>query len=282
MLAIAGIADDTHLQEAFSSVPRERFIGPPPWRITRPPAGYLALPSSDPVLAYQDVLFALAPERGVNNGSPSLHAGWLHQARIKPGEHVVHLGAGTGYYTALLARLVGDAGKITAVEFYKNLATHARHNLGHLSNVTITHGDAAKWPREGADCIYVNFSVERPAQAWLDHLNMGGRLIFPLGVPRPSRDPGAARHAQYGAGFLVERRNAEAFSARWLGPAFFVCAEGGEGEVVGTDAERQALKAAFERGGVEFVRSLRWRTPPSPGRSWFAGTGWSLSYDDVA
>lgn len=138
------------------------LFGLPPWQIARP-AGYLALPSADPVLAYQDVLFALSPERGVNNGSPSMHARWLHNAQLKPGEHVVHLGAGTGYYTALIAQLVGAAGQVTAVEFEGRLADFARANLAHLPNVTVVEGDGAGWPREGADCVYVNFSVERPA-----------------------------------------------------------------------------------------------------------------------
>lgn len=92
MLAIAGVSDDPRLEAAFAAVPRERYLGPPPWRISRW-AGYLPLPAADSALAYQDVLFALSPERGVNNGSPSLHAGWLHQARIEPGERVAHLGA---------------------------------------------------------------------------------------------------------------------------------------------------------------------------------------------
>ncbi len=53
----------------------------------------------DPVVLYQDVLVALAPERGVNNGSPSLHALWLDRLAPQAGERVVHIGAGTGYYS---------------------------------------------------------------------------------------------------------------------------------------------------------------------------------------
>jgi len=72
ILSVAGVADAPGLEDAFASVPRERFLGPP-WRVSRP-QGYVTLPSSDTVLAYQDVLFALLPGQGVNNGSPSLHA----------------------------------------------------------------------------------------------------------------------------------------------------------------------------------------------------------------
>ena len=278
MLAVAGIDRDPALEAAFATVPRERYLGPPPWRIARF-TGYAVIPEADPVLAYQDVLFALSPERGVNNGSPSLHAGWLHHAGLRPGGRVVHLGAGTGYYTALLAHLVGASGHVVAVESERRLADLARSNLADLAQVTVVEGDGADWPRDKADCIYVNFSVERPAPAWIDHLDAGGRLIFPLGVPRPEGRPGAGRHALHGAALRVERRDADLFSAAWLGPAFFVCAEEGEGRLVGSEAEREALKAAFTRGGVEFVRSLRWRRSPSA-RSWFTGSGWSLSYDE--
>jgi protein-L-isoaspartate(D-aspartate) O-methyltransferase len=45
-------------------------------------------------------------------------------------------------------------------------------------------------------------------------------------------------------------------------------------------ADGEALKAAFETGGAQFVRSLRWNEPASPQRSWFVGSGWSLSYDE--
>ncbi len=101
--------------------------------------------------------------------------------------------------------------------------------------------------------------------------------MFPLGVPRPNRTLSGGRHALHGAGLLVVR-GATGFIARWLGPAFFVCAEGA---LAGTADESEALKAAFERGGVEFVRSLHWRQPPTD-RCWLVGSGWSLSYDEAS
>ncbi|MCI0363090.1 MAG: hypothetical protein L0219_04365 [Phycisphaerales bacterium] len=49
------------------------------------------------MLAYQDALFALVPEKSINNGSPSLYARLLAALDTKPGDHVLHIGAGTGY-----------------------------------------------------------------------------------------------------------------------------------------------------------------------------------------
>ena len=63
------------------------------------------------------------------------------------------------------------------------------------------------------------------------------------------------------------------------GSAYFVCAEGA---LSGPGPERDRLKAAFEGGGMEFVRSLIWREPVLPQRCWFAGPGWALSYDEAS
>ena len=276
MLAIVGVEDDIRLEDAFAAVRRENFVEPPPWIMSRGAAGYRDLAATDPAILYQDILVALSPERGVNNGSPSLHAHWLHAARLREGESIAHIGCGTGYYTALIAELVGPSGRVLAVEFDPALASPAAENLADRLNVTVVCGDGASWPQEPVDCVYVNFSVERPAAAWLERLKPGGRLIFPLGVPNAKRTARRGRHALHGVGLLIERV-AGGFAARSLGNAYFVCAEG---ELAAERDERAALVAAFEKGGSEFIRSLRWNEAPSPDRSWFVGSGWSLSYDE--
>ena len=139
-------------------------------------------------------------------------------------------------------------------------------------------GDGAEWPREAVDAVYVNFAIEKPADAWIEQLRPGGRLLFPLGVPRPKPSPWSGTHAMHGAGLCVTRQEA-GLSVRWLGPAYFVCAEG---RLSQPGSDREALNAAFERGGVEFVRSLVWQGSAAPERCWFTGSGWALSYDDVS
>ncbi|SCY46640.1 protein-L-isoaspartate O-methyltransferase family protein [Microvirga guangxiensis] len=277
ILTLAGIVEDARLEAAFAAIARERFLGDPPWTISRGAGGYEPLPSQDPVVLYQDVLLALASHRGVNNGSPSLHAGWLHALSLREGESVAHMGAGTGYYTAIIAELVGESGHVTAVEFNPELAKAARENLADRPNVTVVEGDGAQWPREDVDAVYVNFSVERPAEAWIDHLKHDGRLIFPLGLPRSKPSPWGGTHAIHGAGLRVTLRE-KGLAVQWLNRAFFVCAEG---ELSIAGQERQALQAAFEGGGIEFVRSLIWRQVPPPGRCWFTGSGWALCYDEI-
>jgi protein-L-isoaspartate(D-aspartate) O-methyltransferase len=278
ILAVSGVEADRRLEEAIAAVPRERFLGAPPWHISHAPRGYETVHSHDPAVVYQDALFALLSPRGVNNGSPSLHARWLHALSLSEGERVAHIGAGGGYYTAIMAHLVGSRGHVFAVEFDPALAELARASSAGLSNVTVIEGDGADWPREAVDAVYVNFSVERPADKWIEHLRLRGRLVFPLGVPRLKPSPWGGIHSLHGAGLCVTRED-DGLSVRWLGPVSFVCAEG---RLSPAGAEREALQASFERGGIEFVRSLIWKENALPGRCWFTGPGWALSYDEVA
>ena len=271
MLASVGVKGDARLENAFAETPREAFLGPGPWLITNG-TGYSSAPA-DPALAYQDVLIALKAEKAINNGSPSLHAKWLHAARVEPGDRVVHIGAGAGYYTAILAQLVGAGGRVTALEFDPELAEAAGAHLADYRNVAVVQGDGARWPREPADLVYVNFAVDRPAPPWLEQLKPGGRLIFALGTI--ARRPGDRAH---GVGLCVTRvGEGGAFAAASLGGAWFVRAEG-DGGLIAKDAERDALLTAFESGGFDRVRSLRWRVRPSDG-AFFVGDGWSLGVD---
>jgi protein-L-isoaspartate(D-aspartate) O-methyltransferase len=270
MLAAGGVRDDIRLERAFAAIPREAFLGPGPWLMTHG-VGYTSAPA-DPLLSYQDVLIALKPDKQINNGSPSLHANWLHAAQVKAGERVAHIGAGAGYYTAILSRLAGARGRVTAVEFDPDLAEAAAANLAGYCNVAVAQGDGATWPHAPCDLVYVNFAVDRPAPPWLECLKPGGRLLFPLGTI--SRGAGAPTH---GVGLLVTRvGDGGVFAARSLGPAYFVRAAG-DGALLAKGGEREALLVAFENRGD--VKSLRWRVPASPDHALFVGADWSLGSD---
>jgi protein-L-isoaspartate(D-aspartate) O-methyltransferase len=141
--------DDPALELAFAQVRREDFLGSGPWVIPRLIGGYLPTPSADPVYLYVDTVVQVVAERHLNNGQPSGHARWIASASIKPGEHVVHIGTGTGYYTAIMACLVGPSGKVTGIEVDASLAARAKENLSPYSNVLIVEGDgtSVRWPR---------------------------------------------------------------------------------------------------------------------------------------
>ena len=127
IMAAAGV-DDRRVEAAFATVPREDFLGPGPWQILRWGRGYVPTPSRDPVYLYDDVLVGIIPERKLNNGQPSFLAALIASAAPQPGEHAVHIGAGVGYYTAIIARLVGHRGRVTAIEFASDLAQRTAAN----------------------------------------------------------------------------------------------------------------------------------------------------------
>lgn len=277
MLAAAGAGGDTRLEDAFAAVARERFLGQGAWQILTPWSPSVTLPDHDPALIYQDVVVTLDRGRGVNNGSPALHAHWMHAIAPGPGETVAHLGAGAGYYSALLTELVGEDGHVTAVEFDADLAARARANLGDRDNVTVVHADARDWPRRPVDVVYVNFAVARPASAWIEGLRPGGRLIFPLGTPEDN--PHAGGRVAMQAVALLVTRSGGSFAARVLSPVSFVFAEGTRSDA--SQAELQALDKCLKAKGWEAVRSLVWGAPPNPARCWFAGADWGLSFDEI-
>ena len=94
--AIAGVPHSP-LTSAFASTPRDRYLGPGPWKVYNG-HGYTQTPTADPTLLYQDIVVAIQEERGINNGQPSLHTRCLAALDVREGESVVHIGAGSGYY----------------------------------------------------------------------------------------------------------------------------------------------------------------------------------------
>jgi protein-L-isoaspartate O-methyltransferase len=121
--------EDPRIEAAFATVPREDFLGSGPWLIPRWLIGPVHTPTPDPIYLYSDKVVQIIPERHLNNGLPSAHAKWIAAARPAVGEHVVHIGTGTGYYIAILAHLVGPAGSVTGIEIDPLLAARAQANF---------------------------------------------------------------------------------------------------------------------------------------------------------
>ena len=265
---IAGASDDKRLVEAFASVPRERFIGPSPWQVVTLPR-YVSVTSDDPAFLYQDFAVALQPERHINNGQPSLHARCLAALQIKEGEKVVHVGAGTGYYSALLAKLTGRGGSVIACEVVKELADKAATCLSDYPNVTVQPRSGAEGPLPECNVIYVNAGATAPMDVWLDALLPGGRLLFPL----------TSAH-NYGAMLLVTKKTDGAFAATIVCQALFIPCLGARDEETG-----QKLIEAFKTGGLWNPQrkgalwevKLLHRDDQPDETCWFAGCGWWLS-----
>src|ERR1700689_310128 len=84
--ANAGIPAGSELETAFASIPREQFVGRPPWRIFTP-IGYIETSSDDPAILYQDVVVSLGTDAPLNNGQPTLHAYCLNALNLRKGDH---------------------------------------------------------------------------------------------------------------------------------------------------------------------------------------------------
>jgi protein-L-isoaspartate(D-aspartate) O-methyltransferase len=129
--ASAGVTDE-RIVNAFATVPREDFVGRGPWRVDA--RGYISTGTDDPVVLYQNILVGLAPERRINHGEPTLHAKSIAMVNPHRGDTVIHIGAGTGYSTAILAQLVGPTGKVEAYEIEPDIAARAVSRLERFAN----------------------------------------------------------------------------------------------------------------------------------------------------
>jgi protein-L-isoaspartate(D-aspartate) O-methyltransferase len=249
---------------AFATAPREQFVGPGPWRIKSPMdlAEYWTTDDDDPSHVYHDVLIALDEPRGINNGQPSLWAYLFDHLDLMPGERVLHLGCGTGYYTAIIAELVGSAGRITAIEIDEMLAPKAEIALADWPQVKVIRADGGGTSFEPVNAIVASAGATHPLSSWLDALRPGGRLLFPMTT------------LQYGPGamLLVTRRPEHGFAARFLCRAEFIDFRGARDPAIS-----RRLAAALRRDQGTAVKSLLRDSHREDETCWLHGEGWCLS-----
>lgn len=263
--AVANLQSEAVVQ-AFAKVSREHFLGPGPWQVRSPDIeGYFATKDAAPRRLYHNILVAIDATRNLNNGHPSFLASLIDRLEVKPTDNVIHVGCGTGYYTAIIAEVVGRDGHVTAIEVDTHLAARARDNLNDLPNVEVIEGDGGEIDAGSADAILVNAGATHPRSVWLDSLRPGGRLILPLTVTNDADGSGGGR-------VLKVTRKTGGFTASFIsGVGIFPC-------VGGRDAElNQRLKEAFDRDDWKSVQSLR-REPHEPADTcWLHTEGFCLS-----
>lgn len=229
----------SRVEAAFARVPRECCLTAPPWRVFSP-GGLFARQTSDPRDLYDDVLVVLDRKRGINNGQPTLHAAWMTAVAPKRGETVVQVGAGSGYYTAILAELAGSLGRIEAYEVDPALAMIAQKNTAPWPQARVL-AESGSNVIPDADVIYVSAALAAPPASWLRALRPRGRLIFPW-------QPGEG-----GGTTLLVRRTCAGFSAEGLFAVRFI-------PCIGALAGRRHIEAA----DLHRVRSVRLSTERRP------------------
>jgi protein-L-isoaspartate(D-aspartate) O-methyltransferase len=175
--------------EAFARVPREKFLGPGPWEVVSAETRALSVAGGmqmsytqvdDPRDLYHNVVVVIDKSADINNGQPSALARWIEALDLKPGDRAYHLGGGVGYYTAILAEIVGPDGSVACSEVHPDLAVRAQKNLSGYPNVTVFAGDGATFDPGECDAMLINAGVTHPSPLWLDRLRDGGRLVVPL------------------------------------------------------------------------------------------------------
>jgi protein-L-isoaspartate(D-aspartate) O-methyltransferase len=157
-----GISDQAVLR-AMDEVPREHFVS-------------VDLVDS----AYADQALPIACGQTISQ--PYVVAYMTEQLDVEPQHHVLEVGTGSGYQTAVLSRLARD---VVSVERYRTLADTARERLRTLgfTNVAIVAGDGfAGVPAQAPfDRIMVTAAAEEAPEALVAQLAEGGKMVLPLG-----------------------------------------------------------------------------------------------------
>jgi protein-L-isoaspartate(D-aspartate) O-methyltransferase len=158
----AGISDERVL-EAMNATPRVGFV----------PAGYVTA-------AYRDEPIPIG--HGQVTTQPSLSARMIEGLRLAGGDHVLEIGTGLGFQTALLGRLTAG---VVSIERWPDLAGQARRNLARqgIGNVQVLTGDGSCGLPDRApyDAILVSAAFPAVPAPLAAQLRAGGRLVQPIG-----------------------------------------------------------------------------------------------------
>lgn len=182
---------DRRVLGAMAWVPREHFVAP-----------HLA------AQAYADA--PLPTSHGQTISQPYIVALMTQEARVTRRSKVLEVGTGTGYQTAVLAKL---ARMVWTIERVPDLSHEAQRRLAELgiTNVVCLMGDGAQGYAEAApyQAILVTAAAPAPPPRLLNQLDLGGRLVIPVG------DLGSQELMVYG-------RTTTGFDAKSAGPCRFV------------------------------------------------------------
>jgi protein-L-isoaspartate(D-aspartate) O-methyltransferase len=252
-IRFAATVTTPRLVEAYARVPREKFLGPPPWQVSSPEARALSAAGlressyvtvNDPRDLYHNVVVVLDRAKDINNGQPSALASWIDALALRPGDRAFHLGCGVGYYTAIIAEVVGPSGSVVALELQSDLAARAKENLAPYTNVDVQQGDGAAFDPGPCDAMFVNCGVTHPQTIWLERLRDQGRLVVPFTM---------ALNPQTGQGVMTKiLREPAGYSAAMVNPVGIF-----SGGSLRDPALEPLMRKALTTGGLLKLKSVR-------------------------
>jgi protein-L-isoaspartate(D-aspartate) O-methyltransferase len=188
-LESTGTLRDAAVAAAFRAVLRHRF-----------------LPDRPLHEVYEDAaIMTKIGEHGApvsSSSQPAIMAIMLQLLELRPGHRVLEIGAGTGYNAALLAHLVGPAGRVVSVDIDPDVAEQARAHLAAAAGpgqVDVVCADGAGgWPAAAPyDRVMVTAGADDLSPAWADQLVEEGRLVLPLALGGPGQQCAAlVRHGR--------------------------------------------------------------------------------------
>jgi protein-L-isoaspartate(D-aspartate) O-methyltransferase len=164
-IAARGI-HDPHILDAFRTVPREDFV-----------------PEHLREFAFEDSPLPIEADQTISQ--PYIVALMMEAAELCASDKVLEVGAGSGYAASLIAKIVDE---VIAIERHLELAKLAGERMTQLGyeNVSIYEGDGTRgFPEKGPfDAIIVSASGSHVPEVLLGQLEIGGRLVMPVGEPQ--------------------------------------------------------------------------------------------------
>jgi protein-L-isoaspartate(D-aspartate) O-methyltransferase len=117
---------------------------------------------------------------------PSPTAYMLQNLDLRPGHHVLEIGAGTGYNAALISQIVGECGSVVTVDIDRDVVENARRHLSAagFGRVDVKCADGGYGYPDDApyDRIILTTGAWDITPAWREQLKPGGRLLLPLSI----------------------------------------------------------------------------------------------------
>lgn len=112
----------------------------------------------------------------------------LELLQPQEGEKILDIGSGSGWTTALLAKMVGEKGKVVAIELIPELAEFGKKNIekyNFIKKEIVEHfcTDGSKGYEKEApyDKILASATTAKLPEAWKKQLKIGGKIVVPIG-----------------------------------------------------------------------------------------------------